>query len=180
MNGQGFSLNQIIITAQKEMREAIDRLQVEEKGREVASLQGHVAGYKEIINIIAGRFHLSERELEDNGDEPANIPDLSDEDLEVVALDAKTLLEREEWEAVIERVEANVYSWKNNLFYYGESTRDLDLAQGKYRGQKIYERYFHSVDNEVDRRAKEAAEKAKQPSLFDHDGKVLAFAEAQA
>jgi len=180
MNGQGFSLNQIIISAQKEMRDAIARLQVEDKGREVASLQGQVAGYKEIINIIAGRFHLSQYELEDNGDEPCKIPDLSDADLNVVSADAKFLLERDEWKEVIERVEANVYQWKNSLFYSGESTRDLDIAQGKYKGQKIYEQYFRSVDNEVERREREAAEKAKQPSLFDEGGRVIQFESAQA
>ena len=180
MNGQGFALNQIIISAQKEMRDAIDKLQVEEKGREVASLQGHVAGYKEIISIIAGRFHLFQYELEDNGDEPAKIPDLTDADLEVVSMDAKFLLDRYEWKEVMERVEANVYQWKNNLFYAGESTRDLDIAQGKYKGQKIYEQFFRAVDNEVERRAKEAAEKAKQPSLFDEGGRVIPFESANA
>lgn len=180
MNGYGFALNQIIISAQKEMREAIARLQVEDKGREVASLQGKVAGYKEIINIIAGRFHLSQFELEDNGDVPQVIPELSDEDLEVVDTDAKVLLLREEWKEVIERVEANVYAWKNSLFYSGESTRDLDIAQGKHNGQKIYEQFFRAVENEVERRARLAAEKAKQPSLFNEEGKVLQFQGAGA
>ncbi len=180
MNGHGFAINQIVITAQKEMRDAIARLQVEEKGREVASLQGQVAGYKEIITIVAANFYLTQFELEDNGDEPVKIPDLSDEDLTVVEADAKTLLEREEWKDAIKRVEANVYAWKNSLFYQGESTRDLDIAQGKYRGQKIYEQFFNAVEHEVDRRAKEAAEKAKQPSLFDEGGRVIQFAGGEA
>jgi len=180
MNGQGFALNQIIILAQSEMSNAIDKLQVEEKGREVAKLQGKVAGYKEIINIIAAKFHLSQYSLENNGDEPAKIPDLSDEDLEIVNLDMLTLRERLEWQEVIDRVEANIYNWKNILFYEGESTRDLDLVQGKYEGQGIYGQFFSAVEREVERRAKEAAEKAKQPSLFDEGGKVIQFNSANA
>lgn len=180
MNGQGFALNQIIISAQAEMEDAIARLQVEEKGREVASLQGRVAGYKEIIGIIAAKFHLSQIMLEGNGGEPAKIPDLTDEDLEVVNLDMRNLRERQEWKDVIERVEANVYAWKNSLFYSGESTRDLDIAQGKYKGQGIYEQFFSAVESEVTRRTREAAEKAKTPSLFDQGGKVIQFTGAQA
>jgi len=175
MNGQGFALNQIIISAQKEMRDAIARLQVEDKGREVASLQGQVAGYKEIIGIIAAKFHMTQFELEDNVDEPVSIPDMKDEDLEIVNLDTINLKGREEWLEVIERVESNVYQWKNDLFYAGESTRDLDIAQGKHKGQKIYEQFFNAVENEVERRIKEAAEKAKTPSLFDEGGKVIQF-----
>lgn len=180
MNSEGFALNQIIIMAQKEMRLAIAQLQVEDKGREVASLQGRVAGYKELIGNIAHNFHLTELMLEDEGDEPVCIPDMKDEELDIVNYDARNLLAREEWKAVVERVESNVYAWKNSLFYEGESTRDLDIAQGKYKGQKIYESFFDAVQNEVERRAKKAAEKAKQPSLFDTEGKVLQFEGASA
>jgi hypothetical protein len=180
MNSEGFALNQIIIMAQFEMRQAIAQLQVEDKGREVASLQGRVSGYKELIANLAKQFHFSEPMLEDEGDEPTKIPDLSDDDLEVVDLDAKKLIEREEWKAAMERVESNIYGWKNDLFYEGESTRDLDIAQGKYQGQGIYESFFEAVKNEVERRAAEAEEKAKQPSLFDEGGKVLEFSGAKS
>jgi hypothetical protein len=180
VNSEGFALNQIVIMAQHEMRLAIAQLQVEDKGREVASLQGRVAGYKELVANIAKNFCLTESMLEDNGDEPSKIPELTDDDLEVVDYDAKALQEREEWKAVMERVESNVYAWKNELFYSGESTRDLDIAQGKYNGQKIYESFFEAVQNEVERRAMEAAEKAKQPSLFNEEGKVLQFEGAAA
>jgi len=180
MNAEGFSINQIIIMAQFEMRQAIAQLQVEEKGREVASLQGRVAGYKELIANIAKNFRLTQRDLEDEGDEPCKIPDLNDDDLAMVNEDVNVLLAREEWAAVLERVESNVYSWKNSLFYDGENTRDLDIAQGKYQGQKIYESFFNAVSDEVARRAAEAAEKAKQPSLFDKEGNVLQFEGAAA
>jgi hypothetical protein len=178
MNSEGFALNQIIIMAQPEMRLAIAQLQVEDKGREVAKLQGRVAGYKNLIANIAGNFHLTQTMLDDNGDEPVKIPDLKDEELDIVNYDARILLEREEWKAVMERVESNIYSWKNSLFYDGECVRDLDLTQGKYQGQKIFENFFNAVQGEVERRAKEAAEKAKQPSLFDEGGKILAFESA--
>ena len=180
MNAEGFALNQIIIMAQSEMRRAIAQLQVEDKGREVAALQGNVAGYKELIGNIAARFHLSQIMLEDEGDEPFKIPDLTDDDLAVVDSDAKALMGREEWQAVLERVESNIYAWKNELYYGGSSTRDLDIIQGKHKGQKIFEAFFESVQNEVERRAAEAAEKAKQPTLFDEGGRVLEFRSAGA
>lgn len=137
-----------------------------------------MAGYKEIISNIAKNFYLTQSMLEDNGDEPVKIPDMKDEELDIVNYDAKGLLARPEWKQVIDRVESNVYSWKESLFYYGDCVRDLDLAQGKHIGQKIYESFFNAVQGEVERRAREAAEKAKQPSLFAEDGKVLQFAVA--
>jgi hypothetical protein len=161
--------------AQHEMRLAIAQLQVEEKGREVAKLQGRVAGYKELVSNIANNFGLTQFMLEDNGDEPVKIPDMKDEELDVVNYDAKNLLARPEWKQVMDRVESNIYAWKESLFYYGDCVRDLDIAQGKHTGQKIFESFFNSVFDEVARRAKEAAEKAKQPSLFNESGKVLAF-----
>ena len=161
------ALNQIIIRAQHEMKLAQARLEVEEKGREVAKLQGHVAGYKEIIGIIAGRFHLHQSMIEETGDEPFIVPELSDEDLETLRLDVADLTEREEWIQVLQRVEANIDGMKSLLLFKADSARDLDICQGKHQGQIIYESFFNSVEQEVERRAKEAEKKRKQPSLFE-------------
>jgi hypothetical protein len=180
MNFQGIALGQIIISAQSEMRKAQAQLEVEEKGREVASLQGHIAGYKEIIANDAARFHLSEFMLEDTGEEPFKIPDLSDDDLETMRMDVETLTAREEWKEVLSKVELNIDSMKNSLLYCAESTRDLDICQGKYKGQEIFKSFFNSVESEVSRRAKEAEKKRKAPSLFDEKGNVVEFANASS
>lgn len=176
MNGKGIALNQIIIHAQSEMRTAQAQLEVEEKGREVAKLQGKVAGYKEIISIIAAKFSLSEIMLEDTGENPFKVPDMTDDDLEILRIDTEGLKTSEQWGQVIARVESNIDHWKDALFYGGESTRDLDLSQGKYEGQGIFKSFFSSVDSEVERRAKEAEKKRKAPSLFDDCGNVVEFA----
>lgn len=170
----GLIINQIIATANYEMRMAIDRLQVEESGRDVAQDQGKVAGWKELISNLSANFHLIQALLEDNGEEPVSIPDLSDEELEAWKIDADLVRSTDEWKAVIARIEENILMLKNHLLFCAEKTRDLDIDQGKYRAQMIYQNVFEAIERELSRReAKKKEDKDAMP-LFEGDAPAVA------
>jgi hypothetical protein len=168
----GASLNQIIITAQFEMKLCQAKLEVEESGRLVARLQGNVAGYKKLIANIAARYHLTQIFLDDTGDNPLVIPDLEDENFELLRHDVEMLRISDQWKEVIAAVDANIVRFKDFLLYEAEKTRDLDLTQGDYEAQTVYGKVFKAVEEENQRRKAEAAKKAKErnemiPGLMD-------------
>jgi hypothetical protein len=166
----GLILTQLVTTANYEMRMAIDRLQVEESGRDVASDQGKVAGWKELIGNLSAAFHLEQYFLEDNGEDPVKIPDLSDGELETYRLDADMIRNTEEWTAVIARIQDNIDMLKSHLLFTAEKTRDLDIDQGKYQAQMIYRNIFDAIDYEIKRREAKAQEDEEAMPLFSEDG----------
>lgn len=161
----GFALGQIIIRANEEIRMAIAKLEVEESGRDVARLQGNLSGYKKLISAMCAEFHLSQIEVEDNGESSVLLADLDDAELDVAQHDAIELQNSEEWKAVIARIDAIIEGSKNYLLYSAEKSRDLDLKQGEYKGMMICNDFFSAIENEVKRRRAIAEQKAREPDL---------------
>lgn len=165
-------LDLIVRKALFEKQAALDKLEVEESGRVVASLQGHIAGYKQIVLIIAKEFvfipgYLSI--LHDNSDKDILIADLEDEELALLAINAKNLINSTSWENVMKDVLGRTEELKSFLLFKAEKSRDLDVGQGTYHGMTIYESFFKAIDDEVERREK--AKKTKKQELpFDSDG----------
>jgi len=162
----GLAINQIITIANAEMQLARDRLEVEESGREVASLQGHIIGYKKLIGIMAAELGLTQIAIEDLGDKPLIVPDMDDETLAVLTEDIGILKAAEEWGEVQQRIEEDIETMKNHRLFAAEKSRDLDLCQGQYEGETVYTRLFNSVESENGRREAERERKRKNPELF--------------
>lgn len=172
MDGQ-YALDQIITKAFHENKVDLGKLQVEENSRNVASLQGHIAGYKELVRIISEEFVVSPGWIgtaEINSDRDVVLPDLSDEALAELFADAKNMIENSPaWGKVLSRITDKTAELKDDLFFKGHSTRDIDISQGHYYGMTIYESFFKAIDNEVELREK--AKKDKEEELpFDGDG----------
>ena len=172
MDGK-FALDAILTKAFFENNQALAKLQVEESGRTVASLQGHIAGYKELVKIISEEFIVSPgwcSVAQDNAQEDIVLPDMSDEAMAELNADAMNLIKNSEsWGKVLSRVQDVTNRLKDQLFTNGHSTRDIDLAQGHYHDMTIYESFFKAIDNEIVRR--EGAKKEKEGELpFDSDG----------
>lgn len=158
----GFALNQIIIIAIHKMGVCKDDLETEESGRVVASLQGKIAGYKEIINILAAEFSLTQSMLDDTGDVPFDIDKAQDEEIDVIGASIEALRKRDEWTKVLGRVEENVVALKDFLLFSAEKSRDLDICQGKYAAQTVYKSFFSQVESEVSYRQRKREEKQKE------------------
>lgn len=168
-----FALDAIITKAYHELGEDLAKLQVEDGGREVASLQGHIAGYKELVKIISEEFPVSPGWLgavEMNAKNEEDLSEMTDEAIAELSADAMNLIENSEsWGKVLLKIDSKTSELKDTLFFNGHSTRDLDISQGMYHGMTIYEAFFKAIDNEVERREK--AKKNKKEELpFDSDG----------
>ena len=165
-NDAGLAIDQIVVTANAEMRTARARLEVEENGREVASLQGKVAGYKRLIGHMAAEFGLTEFAIEDLGDAPIRVPDMADPTLEALSAGIALLLLDPRWAAVLARIEAHVEEMKTRLLFEAEKSRDLDLCQGQYKGETVYRNLFDAVKWETEKRANKREDARKNPQLF--------------
>lgn len=159
------ALNELITRVNRQVRECKGKLLVEESGREVASLQGHVAGYRYLTDFLAAEFHLSQVFLEDLGEDETMVPDLDDE--AVFALERSCLQLQEElaWKAVLERIEARNEELKDFLLYQAEKSRDLDVSQGQRKAMSYFRDFFRHVGEVATSRRVAAAEKAKNPEL---------------
>lgn len=170
---ESYAIDAIISRTYYEKNVALGKLQVEDGGREVASLQGHIAGYKELLQIISDEFIISPGWLmaaELRAEEDVPLCDMSDEALAVLAADAKNLIENSEaWGKVLSKIESKTNQLKNDLFFKGHATRDIDISQGMYHGMTIYEAFFGAIDEEVESREKAKKEKGSELP-FDSDG----------
>ncbi len=159
------AIDQIITIANSEMRTARERLEVEESGREVASLQGKIKGFNILLGHMCAELDLTQVAIEDLGDRPLYMSELTDEQLDVIEQDVAALKADLRWVAVLARIEADIEALKNHLLFTAEKSRDLDLSQGQYKAEEVYKRLFNQVENEGKRRKKEREEKAKAPEL---------------
>jgi hypothetical protein len=158
---RGLAINELLVRTLAEMKMARAKLEVEESGRAIASLQGHLAGYRTLVDILAAEFHLLQFMIDDTGDVPMVLPDLDEASFEALRHDVETLRISDAWKALEARVEGNKEIYKNYLLFSAEKTRDLDLKQGQYQGQTIYVNFFNAVEEENQRRRREE-EKAKK------------------
>lgn len=159
---QGLALNEIVTIINYEVKMAKGKLLVEESGREVASLQGHVSGYSQLMNYLAAEFSITQIFIEDLGDEPQKVPDMLDTQVFNLELDVKELQETEEWKRLLARVEARTEELKNHLMFSAEKSRDLDVDQGQYKAMTSYNGFFRHVNAVAEMRRERAEEEAKR------------------
>jgi len=165
-------LELIVRRALFEKQQALNKLEIEESGRVVASLQGHIAGYKQIVLIISKEFLFTPGYISmllDNSEKDFFLSDLDDDSFLELAESAKVLIDSELWTNVMEIVQERTEELKSFLLFKAEKSRDLDVGQGTYHGMTVYESFFKAIDNEAERREKE--KKGKKEELpFDSDG----------
>lgn len=154
-------ISQIVTRTHETMRILRQRLEVEERGPEVASIQGQLVGLKNFLGHMVHAFHLSPILLEDTGDIPVKIADLTDEQLVKVNEEAARVQKTDEWKALLGRIEADIEDIKYHLVYDATQARDLHLGQGTRKGLLEYKALFQAIENEQVRRK----ELAKEPDL---------------
>jgi len=175
----GVVLSQVIIQANAEMHRCQAQLEIEESGREVASLQGRIVGCKTLLQNIQVEFKMPAHAIENTNDKPLELADLNDEDITTMLEDKCMLVDSDEWKRVEARTDSTIESLKNRLLFDAEKSRDLDLSQGQYKAQAFYRNYFRRIEDEAEYRQKrreEAARKKKSQLPFDdEDDNIIQF-----
>jgi hypothetical protein len=167
----GLVSNEIIAIINEEMRLAHYKLEVEESGRVVGALQGNIAGYKLLLSYLSAEFNLSQFVLEDNGEKPLVIPDMSDDEFIIFSHDIEEFKSLEEWRRVLNRIDQRTEDLKNHLLFSAEKTRDLDLSQGTYKGMTVFKQLFNAVEqSEISRQNKKKEDKDAMPLFGAEEG----------
>jgi hypothetical protein len=163
------AISQLVVRTNEAMRLAHAKLEIEESGREVAALQGQIAGGKDFISDLAAEFFLTQSFLDDIGDVSLTLPDASESYLEAIQADINELCASEPWKAVLGRIDERTENLKNHLLFAAEKSRDLDLCQARHKAHTEYKAFFEAVKNALERaRAKSAEKKEELP--FEDEG----------
>lgn len=143
------AINTMIILVNAWTRYVREHLEVEESGRAVASLQGHLAGYKRLIGFLSAEFSLPQSVLEDDGDIPTptcKVEDMDTNDfrqlgldsddpgVDALLLDIKVLLADPRWFVLLHRVEERTEQMKTYLIDFAEKSRDSISTRASGRG----------------------------------------------
>lgn len=170
-------INELIVRINKEVREMKERLEVEEKGREIAAMQGKLGGFREFIGFLAAEYHLTQSMLEDTGDEPIEFKKIDEDWLANLALEIDLIQTEAAWQQVIERIKESTERIKEALLHNADGTRDLDIMQGRYRAIVFYTELFNSIRDEVEFRNRAKEKKLQEPDLpFDEeDDNIVEF-----
>jgi hypothetical protein len=176
----GLAIDKIIVVVNTWIRYVRLHLETEDGGRVLASLQGHLAGYKALFTFLCAEFGITEYGLEDNGDIPTPVCptenmderdlrgfglELDDFALSALALDIATLPADPRWENVNRRIMEKTEELKSYLIDRAEKSRDLDVCQGERRGMLIAERLFNAVRNEAEYRERKREKERKDDTL---------------
>lgn len=151
-------ISQIVTRTHETMRILRQRLEVEERGPEVASIQGQLVGLKNFLGHMVHAFHLSAILLEDTGDIPVKVADITDDQLVKALHEAERIQKTEEWKSLLGRIEADIEDIKHHLVYDATQARELHLGQGTRKGLLDYKEFFTSLYNEQSRRKELAME----------------------
>jgi hypothetical protein len=154
-------LDLLIATINERLRDCKNRLEIEEKSKEVASVQGHISGYKDLINCLCAEFGLTQVAVEDNGDKAPNLPKYARAHIILINQELDILLESAEWKRVLENVQQKTEEMKDFLLFMAENSRDLYITQAKRQGITIFEDIFQNIRDEQKQREREL--------LFDGD-----------
>jgi hypothetical protein len=153
MNGS--FLNLLIIKLNQKIRECKEKLEVEEKSKEVAFLQGHLSGYKELIKFLCAEFELTQVFIEDAGDDAPELPNMDVAQIKALLNDVTALATDERWERVTESVTNKALELKDYLLLGAENARDLYITQAKYEGMTLYKKLCVDIEGEKRRRVGE-------------------------
>jgi hypothetical protein len=175
----GDLLNLLIVTINGRMRECKDKLEIEEKSKEVAFLQGNITGYKNLISYLCSEFNFTQVTVEDNGEDAPKLPECSDAYINSLIEGLETLEEMESWKRVMARISESANGLKNFLLCDAGNARDLYLSQAQWRGLTIYQDVFESVKNEYKRRSEELPFEVSSKDDESYEDKPEIFDELQ-
>jgi hypothetical protein len=139
-------LTQLVLRANAEMRAAHEKLEIEESGREVAALQGKIAGTKEFLRDLAEVFDLPMAYLEDEGQKPDDLLEYELDAIELINVDVSAVRTSSNWERLLEKLHARTEALKYYLLEVAEKSRDLDLVQNKHKAHFAFETFFRDVE----------------------------------
>jgi hypothetical protein len=182
----GLAIDRLVVLVNAWTRYVREHLEVEDGGRVLASLQGHLQGYKDLFRFLSSEFGLTQVSLEDNGEmetPTCAVEDMHTEDfrrlglvaddmtVEELRLDIISLRSDPRWADLLSKVEERTEQMKTYLIDHAEKSRDLDLNQGERKGMTIYLRMFKAVEDEARHRReeRERKEKEKAESLFEDE-----------
>ncbi len=162
------TISQLVVRANKAMRLAHAQLEVEDGGREVAKLQGNIAGHKQFIEDLSAEFGLTQFFLDDTGDTALKLPDLDEAQLEAIQADINIIKDSSAWKRLLERIDVRTQEMKDFLLEEADKSRSLDICQGKHQAHIAYQSFFNAVEDALTVARMRAAEK-KSELPFDED-----------
>ena len=148
------------------------KLEVEDKGREVGKEQGLINGYKELLAMIMGVFHITQPVFDDlyeNGSEHDSVPEMDDDVLDDMIASRDNLVVMDEWKIVLDRIKVKEDYEKQCLWLEADTTRELDLAHGLRDGMNCFRPFFDLLDSEKEVRRKKEEKRRQKESLFGGD-----------
>lgn len=157
-------LRELAVIVNSEIKTARGKLEVEESGRVVASLQGNVSGWRQLLDFLTAEFvGFSVITIGLDGSQiPVDLADLTDADvfkLESLVVEFK---ETPEWSRVLGRVDERIEHLKDELLFRAEKSRELDLCQGQYKALIRPRRFFMDVSRAATMRREKIAEDEKR------------------
>jgi hypothetical protein len=158
VNGQkmsGVLLNLLIVTINCTMRHCKERLEIEKKAKEVAFLQGKLAGCKELLNHLCGQFGLRQEIVEDTGESMPEIQNYSTPHIMKLWRDLQAVRNDARWDSVLERVNTETENIKNSLLQVANNSRDLYILQSKHQGMTVFINLFKAIEAEEEDRKNE-------------------------
>ena len=154
-------ISQLITRTHETMRLLRQRLEVEERGPEVASIQGQIVGLKNFLGHMAHAFNLSPLIMIDTEDRPVAVADLTDEQLLKAIDEAEKIQKTDQWKVLLSYIDQDIEEIKEHLIYEATQSRDLHLGQGTRKGLLEYKALFGAIENEQTRRK----DLAREPDL---------------
>jgi hypothetical protein len=148
-------LNMLVVLINSGIRLCKAQLETEEKSRDIAFLQGRIAGYKALLSYLEKCFSLSGEFLEDNNEKPVEIGGLSTDELIKLSLVIDGLSISDEWQEVIEHVAGERERLKLFLLHEAENARDLYVTQARHAAMTCFENLFANIKEEEKKRTEE-------------------------
>jgi hypothetical protein len=156
-------LNLLVMDINGRLRYCKNSLETEEKSKEVACLQGKIAGYKTLINYLCDEFELSQSMVEDNGDSAPVLADSSAGYIKKLSAQLQAIETDARWEKLVGRVEEHTLQAKAFLLFEAENARDMFFTQAAHEGITVYENVFNNILD---------AEKSRAAELPFEDGET--------
>jgi len=147
-------LSQLAITISQKLKKAKVSLEVEEKTKEIAYLQGEICGLRKLNDNLTDLFGVNIPYMED-AEEDAPVEGIATVELKELNKELDALIDSTAWKELLKRVADNKEALKEILFTEGESARELYLAQAQQAGLTIYNNLFNALKDEFERRKEE-------------------------
>jgi hypothetical protein len=148
-------LTLLVETINQKLRNAKTALETEEKAREIATLQGHICGWKKLINYLGDQFGSNIPILTDNEETATIVESIETSELKILHAEMKNITESQGWKELLKKIFENKEGLKEYLITAADNARDLYLSQAQQEGLTSYETLFTSLTDELQRRNEE-------------------------